>query len=121
MNEKITAYSAEVDRLTKENGELVEYKNGVIAAKRKADEEALFAQFADLSGNEAFDNLRENCGDMELAQIEEKCFAIRGRAAKFTLSEPNKAPKLPVGSYNDDDSDKPYGGLVEKYRNRNSR
>lgn len=123
LNGKIESYAAEVEKLNGTVSELTEYKNGVIAAQRKADTDALFAQFNDLNGIEAFDSLRENCGEMELSEIEEKCFAIRGRAStKFALNESNKAPRLPVGSFNSDDtSEKPYGGLVEKYRNRNSR
>lgn len=123
LNGKIESYAAEVEKLNSAVSELTEYKNGVIAAQRKADTDALFAQFADLNGNEAFESLRENCGEMELPEIEEKCFAIRGRVnTKFALNESGKAPRLPVGSFNNDDtSEKPYGGLVEKYRNRNSR
>lgn len=122
LNEKISTYSAEAERLGKEVSELTEYKNGIIAEQRRAAVEEIFSQFADLNGNEAFEALRENYGDMETEQIEEKCFAIRGRAGtKFALNEQSKAPKLPVGDYKEDDREKPYGGLVEKYKNRNSK
>jgi hypothetical protein len=86
--------------------------------KGKADEAraALFANFVDLEGIEAFDELKGNCSDMELDVLEEKCYALRGRygtQAKFS-AETQKSPKQKVVKTTDFSKD-PYGGVVEEY------
>lgn len=86
--------------------------------KGKADEAraALFANFVDLEGIEAFDELKGNCSDMELDVLEEKCYALRGRYgthAKFS-AETQKFPKQKVVKTTDFSKD-PYGGIVEEY------
>lgn len=81
-------------------------------AKGKRDE--VFAQFEDLVGVEAFEALREHGMEYTAEDLEEKCYAIRGRhgmTAKFSL-EP-KAPKLVVEKTGI--SPEPYGGIFAEY------
>jgi len=77
--------------------------------------EAVFARFADLVGVEAFDALRDNAENYTMEELEEKCYAIRGRSgiqAKFSHEE--KSPKLKVVR-EDNLKKEPYGGLFARY------
>ena len=112
---KYNTASETIADMESELGELRQYKADVEAAADTAKREEVFAAFEDLNGNEAFEALRENNADLDIDTLEEKLFAIRGRIgvqAKFSVNE-NKAPKIKV--IKDDDSAKPYGGVVEKY------
>jgi len=98
-----------------ELGELRQFKTDTETAIAKGEREKVFAQFEDLAGVEAFENLREHCMEYDAETIEEKCYAIRGRngtATKFALE--NKTPKLKVEK-SSDSSHEPYGGLFAKY------
>jgi len=86
--------------------------------KRTADEAEVFGRFADLSGNELFEQLRSDCSEMTIDQIEEKCFAIRGRstpAAHFSLDSQAKPPRIPIERQGAGKMDEPYGGIFVKY------
>lgn len=86
--------------------------------KRTADEAEVFSHFADLNGNELFEQLRGDCSEMTIDQIEEKCFAIRGRstpAIHFSLDTPTKAPRIPIEHPGAGKMDEPYGGVFAKY------
>lgn len=101
--------------------ELAEFKKNVEDEQNRAAREGVFEQFPDLSGNEEFEALRDNCDGIDVEALTEKCYAIRGRAhtpAKFAF-EP-KAVKLKVDKSSKEDSvqDEPYGGIVEKYINK---
>ena len=76
--------------------------------------EELFAQFEDIAGVEAFENLKGDCDQYSIDEIEEKCYAIRGRtqAGKFSLQTP-KIPKLPIEKSSADTE--PYGGIFAEY------
>lgn len=86
--------------------------------KRTADEAEVFSRFADLNGNELFEQLRSDCSEMTIDQIEEKCFAIRGRstpATHFSLDTQTKAPRIPIERPGAGKMDEPYGGVFAKY------
>jgi len=77
--------------------------------------EAVFARFEDLIGVEAFETLREEAEKYSLEDLEEKCFAIRGRTgtmAKFSREE--KAPKLKVDREVSIKKE-PYGGIFAHF------
>ena len=97
-----------------ELGELRQFKTDTETAIAKGKKDEVFAQFEDLVGVEAFENLREHYMEYDTETLEEKCYAIRGRngtAVKFALE--NKTPKLKVEK--SETSDEPYGGLFAKY------
>jgi hypothetical protein len=97
-----------------ELGTLRKFKEEADAAEAQSAREKVFAQFEDLVGVEAFENLRDNCADYDVEALEEKCFAIRGRTgtvAKFSAEE--KAPKLKVNKT--EISNEPYGGIFTQY------
>ena len=117
LNEKYNAVSDELEQLkesTADIAELRKFKADAEASKAEADREAVFAQFEDLSGIDAFEDLRQNSAEYELEALEEKCYAIRGRngfSAKFSTEE--KAPKIMV--VKTEKKVGPYGDLFERY------
>jgi hypothetical protein len=98
-----------------ELSELRKFKADTENAIEKDRRDEVLAQFNDLTGVEAFDNLCEHCMEYDVETLEEKCYAIRGKNgmfAKFALE--NKAPKLKVGKTNIT-KEEPYGGLFVEY------
>lgn len=96
--------------LKKELKELREFKNQILSEK-KAE---LFSMFSDLESNEDFKSLKNDADKYDLTAIEEKCFAIRGRTATFSMNQTyKKAPVLPVLDH--EPTYEPYGGVVKKY------
>lgn len=85
--------------------------------QREADENEVFSKFSDLAGNEMFETLRENCSTLSIEQIEEKCFAIRGRniTANFSLENAGMIPRIPIEREDAFKLDEPYGGVFAKY------
>lgn len=109
-------YESKVEKMSAELESLRSYKLSVESAKRRADEDAVFARFEDLNGDERFEALKNSCSDLEIADIEDKCFAIRGRniQMKFSQETQPKAQRLPV-ERNNTNTDEPYGGIFLKY------
>lgn len=106
-SDTIASMENELDKLRK-------FKSDTEASIAQNERDEVFAQFEDLAGIEAFENLKDNCADYDIETLEEKCYAIRGRqgvAAKFGLEQ--KPPKIKVEKENHDNA--PYGGLFEKY------
>ena len=107
--ESLKAATADIDelRVYKENAE----RNAAIAER-----EEVFAEFADLDGNEAFESLRENADNYTVQELTKECFAIRGMnatPAKFSKSE--KAPKILVSRDENGAKKEPYGGLFREF------
>lgn len=119
------AWSEKFEKGEAELKELREFKKNTedsaatAAFDRSCDE--LFAQFADLDGVEGFAALRESRASYTLEELEEKCYALRGRAqtGKFALQSAaaQKAPKLPVERHDvkDESNADPYGGVFQQY------
>lgn len=99
-----------------ELGELRKFKENIEQSAAEQEREELFAQFEDLAGVTAFDEIRDNCEQYSLEELEEKCYAIRGRkqSEKFALHGGQKAPKLPVEK-NNDPAPEPYGGVFSEF------
>lgn len=114
FSEKETKFA--MDHLESELNELREFKASVENAKRTEQVEAVFAAFSDLAGDEMFESLRTSYGDMAVEQIEEKCFAIRGRrtnvSAKFSMTG---STRIPVVQPTADDENDPYHGVFRRY------
>lgn len=112
--EKYQTASDTISSMENELGTLRQFKTDTENAIAKGERDEVFAQFEDLVGVEAFENLREHCMDYTAEDLEEKCYAIRGRSgvtAKFSY-EP-KAPKLPI--QRTDPTQEPYGGAFAEY------
>lgn len=114
--EKYEGASATISAMEVELGELRQFKSEIDNAAAKAERDDLFSRFEDLVGVEAFENLRSNCDEMSLEDIEERCFAIRGRnSGSLSFSQkPQGAPKLKVDFGSSVESE-PYGGAFVEY------
>lgn len=112
--EKYQTASDTITSMENELGTLRQFKTDTEDAIAKGKRDGVFAQFEDLIGVEAFETLREHYAEYSVEDLEEKCYAIRGRqgaAAKFSL-EP-KAPKLAIEKTGI--SPDPYGGVFAEY------
>lgn len=113
--EKYQTASDTIASMETELNELRQFKAGIEHDTAKQEREELFAQFEDLVGVAAFDEIRESGEQYSLEELEEKCYAIRGRkqTEKFSL-QGQKAPKLPVEK-NNDPTPEPYGGVFAEF------
>lgn len=108
--EKIASQDAELN-------ELRAFKEERIEMDREAREQEVFAMFPDLDGVEAFEELKTECGDMTIEDLENACFAIRGRtmSVKNFSMQKKKPTRLPVEKARGGD-DEPYGGLFLEFK-----
>lgn len=90
--------------------ELIKFKQDRLAQDRAEAVNAVFEQFEDLSGNNDFEALKQNVGDMDVADIEEKCFAIRGKIMKPKTKTPVRTPII-----KEEVQPEPYGGIFSYY------
>lgn len=106
-------FAAEKQELT----ELRAFKAQRLAEEHQAQADAVFAQFSDLAGNETFEALKSGCSEMSKEDIEEKCYAIRGRNASmnFSLNNNQMTVRMPVEKEIRGDEDEPYGGVFKRY------
>lgn len=112
-------YQSASDTIASQNDELDtlrKFKIDTENAVAKAAREEIFAQFnEELAGVEEFENLRQNCEDIEPEMVREKCYAIRGRVVAVTkFTKEDKPIKLPVEHR--EPKDDSYGGLFSKYK-----
>ena len=118
LEAKYSEATSTIDNLNNEIAELRKYKEGKLKDERDDAEEAVFSEFADLVGVEAFETLKENAGNYSIEDLEEKCFAIRGRKnSNMNFSISNKTPKLPTHQHTKNE-DEPYEGIFLKYGSR---
>lgn len=119
IESKFNAATEAIASMQTELDKLRQFKSDTESAIAQNKRDEIFAQFEDLSGIDAFEELKEKCSDYDLETLEEKCYAIRGRnssAMKFSAKEKN--PKLKVPKT--DISNEPYGGLFVKYADTGS-
>ena len=114
LEEKYNTASETMKTLNSELMQLRQYQQQKLADERAAGEDAVFAMFTDLSGIEAFEALRADCSALSIEEIEEKCYAIRGRNTKKSFSaSTQKGVRTPAGAGHP--ADEPYGGLFIEY------
>ena len=113
--DKYQKAETEIGSMQSELDTLRQFKRDAEEAEKEEARSQMFAKFADLAGVEAFEALKADCANYSAEELEEKCYAIRGRqapVAKFTATE-QKAPKIHIDRSGKEDE--PYGGLFEKY------
>lgn len=117
-NERYQEASNAIAEMENELAELRQYKADIEKAAVAQERNEILDQFADLAGIDAFEQIRENCEQYSVEELEEKCFAIRGRnqTAKFSVTE-TKPPKLLVEK-GDPVEAEPYGGVFAKFNIR---
>lgn len=121
MNEALDSirgwYDSKFEAMTGELDELRTFKQDTLNAQAEEAAGEVFSAFADLDGNEAFEALKADHAGMDKTALEEKCFAIRGRAVVVKFSAEQNGPiRVPASHHeNVDDANEPYGGLFKKY------
>lgn len=117
MRDLAQSCKAKFDALSAEKSELEKFKTNTLQEKLQAEQQRVFAAFEDLAGNDRYDALRANCGEMTAEELEDKCFAIRGRLStqKFSASNPPESIRLPIEGSKAPASDEPYGGIFAEY------
>ena len=114
LEEKYNVASNKITELNTELSKLRQYQQDKLKDERTAEEDAVFSAFTDLDGITAFEELRANCAEMSIEDIEEKCFAIRGRNTQtFSTHKQTKAPRLPIERHSK--VDEPYSGLFVEF------
>lgn len=115
LEAKYQSASDTIASMKSELDTLRQFKADTDAAVAKTERDEIFAQFEDLSGVEAFEALKAEAEKYDVATLEEKCFAIRGKntVAKFSYDAGIKAPKIKVDK--NDTTTEPYGGLFRRY------
>ena len=108
------------DAVNETCAELKRFKDETLAEQLRHDQEKVFAMFEDMAGNEQFDALRADCGNMSVEELEEKCYALRGRfgVQKFSAAPAPEALRLPVDQDHgaaEVDPNEPYGGIFVEY------
>ena len=102
--------------VAKEVNELREFKKSVETAEHNTKVEEVFSRFEDIADDPKFAELRSNCANMSVEDIEDKCFAIRGRKVNVQMKFSQDGPKpvrLPVER--NKKTDEPYGGLFLEF------
>ena len=108
-------FDRKIEKATEGIEELRKFHDETVAAQRREALDEVFASFADLAGNESFEALKDHCDDMSVEDINEKCFAIRGRSMKVNFSPNQSAPvRLPVERAPQVKGD-PYNGVFARY------
>lgn len=108
-------YKEQVDSLTGQISELQEFKEQV----QRVQIENVLNSFEDLQGNEDFELLKSNASKYSIEDLEEKCYALRGRYSTTTktLDFAVKTPKLMVTNREQTgESNEPYGGIFIKFK-----
>lgn len=119
LEEKFTAVSKEASDAQAELSALRKFKEDAERAEANEKRNEILGRFDDLSGIEAFEALKSESEKYSLEDLEEKCYAIRGRngsVAKFSVESGQVRIVVPRNEKTDSDAD-PYGGVVEKYKN----
>lgn len=113
-NERLNAERTEYARL-------VQFEQNVLTEKRNNDVKEIFDKFEDkLTDVEAYSKLKENCADMSLEDIEDKCFAMVGKiATKFSTKKKNDSVvKLEFEVSDEGTVDDGYGGILSSKYNK---
>lgn len=111
---KYSTASNTINTMNQELEELRRYKQQKLRDERAAEEGAVFAMFTDLNGVEAFEQLKGNCSELSIEELEDKCFAIRGRNSTHNFSaNKQKTPRLPIDKAKQ--ADEPYGGIFVEF------
>lgn len=111
---KYTASAQQLKDVMDELEELRAFRQNAEDTAARAAREDIFAQFSDLNGLEEFEALREQAGDFTLEELEEKCFAMRGRNVQAKFEAAPRAPKI-MAHEEERKNDEPYGGLFVRY------
>lgn len=117
LEDKYNAASDTIKELNTEIDSLRQFQQTKLKEERDAAEDAVFSMFGDLNGVEAFESLRNDCAELTIEELTEKCYALRGRTMPVQTfsNEKNKAPRLPIERQDGKDDDDEYGGIFKRF------
>ena len=118
VSAQVKMANEKINQMTEELGQLRQFKASIDNAEALAERNAILDQFEELNGIEEFEALREGCMELSVEDLEEKCFALRGKnMMKGNFSLNVGAPKVKIGKYEPitDEATDDYGGLFTKY------
>lgn len=114
-------YDDHFSSIVNERDELAQFKLDTIKAQRNDAVQSVFSKFPELNGVESFEQLKSDNAEMTPEQVEERCYAIKGRMAStvnFSLKDQKPSGViLPIEGDSEPNmpDDEPYGGLFWKY------
>lgn len=115
IEEKYNIATQTINDLRASVESLEKYKRDKQDEEHTSATEQIFEMFKELSGIEAFKELKDNCSEMSLEEIESKCYEIKGRNSSnsnFSMNKPGSV-RIPVERNNGEDE--PYGGAFIQY------
>lgn len=112
-------YSEKIANLENEVRELQNFKDTTLSNKRDVELEGLWDKFSQLNDTPEYEELKMNCKDMEIKDIENCCYAILGKMAvnksfSMELGKKTNNTKQKV-AHSDTNKKEPYGGVFVKY------
>lgn len=120
LESKYNKATEDIANLESELSTLREYKITKENEEREANIANVFNDFNYLAGVEAFDKLCEDHANMTIAEIESKCYEIKGRYTE--VNTPTKFSKetagsvrLPIEKKEKAADSEPYGGLFKQF------
>ena len=121
QEDTIALMQKEIDELKEENARLQAFVNEVHAKAKQDAINEMFEKFEDIKEIQETIELKEKAQEMNLNDIENQLFAIRGKninELNFSKSEPNDLAKL-VTQYSVKKSNKPeWSDIVEQYKQK---
>lgn len=115
-NKAIQEMRNNYELMVKDYEELKQFKSDTIKDKRDIEEKEVFSKFDErLLEVEDYKKLKENCSNLTIEQIEEKCFCLVGKLTTNFSKDQKKDDtiiKLPFEQHTDDVEDDGYGGLL---------
>lgn len=116
VNASLDSANSKMSEMSNELESLKEFKADVEAKELASKRNKIFEKFSDLSEVDEFVSLQESVENYGLEELEEKCYALRGKYGTFSLSNTNEHAGLPRIKASVEVSERmPYGGIVEHY------
>lgn len=114
--------AAKVESDREELFRLQNFESEYIAREKQEKKDAILDEFSDLSDNPNFVELMKNFDELDAEDVEDKCFAIRGRnmkvsySTKKTQSTTNNIKIMATKEDADDSQPEPYGGFFINHK-----
>ncbi|UUV46692.1 prohead protease [Bacillus phage vB_BanS-Thrax4] len=114
---------ASYNSIVAENKQLKAFKKAVEDAEHETKIADAIAELGLTDEDEGVSEILASAHEFTLEQVQEKCYSILGRKAfankqNFSHKKENTSIKLPLGNDKNEEKPKLYGGLFEKYGNK---
>ena len=112
------AYKASHSTSNEEVDALREFKEQRLAEDHRIEVENVLSQFEDLDGNAEFEELKKDAiSYSDMNELENQCYAIRGRTVRVNFSAKPKSAPIPIVNNipKKQSADDVYGGLFSMY------